>query len=184
MGASGIAPARRWNFGQPGETLNGSLGLATMGCANREVRLIDEIATEENFEGIVGKSPALLEVLRLVEMVAVSDTTVLLLGGTGTGKELIARAIHNRSPRRQRAFVKLNCAAVPSGLLESELFGHERGAFTGAITQRPGRLETADQGTLFLDEVGDIPTDPWILSSTNQGRFSRISRIHEELATR
>src|SRR5208283_3929252 len=122
-------------------------------------KLGEEICSEANLEGIVGRSPALRKVLELVEMVAASDSTVLLLGETGTGKELIARAIHNRSLRKQRAFVKLNCAAVPSGLLESELFGHERGAFTGAVTQRTGRLEVADQGTLFLDEVGDIPLE-------------------------
>src|SRR5271157_2977062 len=135
-----------------------------------------EIRSEANFEGIVGQSPALREVLQLVEMVAASDSTVLLLGETGTGKELIARAIHNRSRRKQGAFVKLNCAAVPSGLLESELFGHERGAFTGAITQRAGRLEVADQGTLFLDEVGDIPLEiqPKLLRVLQEREFERL----------
>ncbi len=108
------------------------------------------------FEGLVGASLALRQVIQLVETVATGDSTVLLLGETGTGKELVARAIHNRSPRRQRPFVKLNCAAIPDGLLESELFGHERGAFTGAIAQKIGRIELADQGSLFLDEIGDI----------------------------
>jgi formate hydrogenlyase transcriptional activator len=138
--------------------------------------LAEEISSEATFEGIVGQSPALREVLQLVEMVAVSDSTVLLLGETGTGKELIARAIHNRSLRKQRAFVKLNCAAVPSGLLESELFGHERGAFTGAVTQRAGRLEVADQGTLFLDEVGDIPLEiqPKLLRVLQEREFERL----------
>ena len=112
-----------------------------------------------NFEEIVGASPALREVLKQVEVVAPTESTVLILGETGTGKELIARAIHTISSRSRRAFVKLNCAAIPSGLLESELFGHEKGAFTGAVTQRIGRFELADGGTLFLDEVGDIPLD-------------------------
>src|SRR5208337_3171602 len=134
------------------------------------------IRSEANFEGIVGQSPALREVLRLVEMVAATNSTVLLLGETGTGKELIARAIHELSLRRQRAFVKLNCAAVPTGLLESELFGHERGAFTGAVTQRTGRLEVADQGTLFLDEVGDIPLEiqPKLLRVLQEREFERL----------
>ncbi len=127
--------------------------------AQEKLYLEDEIRGEMDFEGIVGQSSALRNVLRLVETVAPSDSTVLLLGETGTGKELIARAIHDRSRRKDRTFVKLNCAAIPTGLLESELFGHERGAFTGAITQKTGRLELADQGTLFLDEVGDIPLE-------------------------
>ena len=113
----------------------------------------EEIRGEMNFEQIIGNSAALKHVLELVETVAPSDSTVLLLGETGTGKELIARAIHGRSRRKERTFVKLNCAAIPTGLLESELFGHEKGAFTGAITQKMGRLKLADQGTLFLDEV-------------------------------
>jgi formate hydrogenlyase transcriptional activator len=121
--------------------------------------LEDEIRTEYNFEEIIGESPTLKRVLRQVETVAPTDSTVLIQGETGTGKELIARAIHNLSNRRERTFVKINCAAIPSGLLESELFGHERGAFTGAIAQRAGRFELAHQGTLFLDEVGDIPLE-------------------------
>src|SRR6202046_2535695 len=111
---------------------------------------------ETGLEGVIGRSSSLRRVLQLVETVAAGDSTVLLLGETGTGKELIARAIHYRSQRKSRAFAKLNCAAIPSGLLESELFGHERGAFTGAITQKTGRIEVADQGSLFLDEIGDI----------------------------
>ena len=121
--------------------------------------LEDEIRTERNFEEIVGQSSALRQVLKQVEIVAPTDSTVLIQGETGTGKELIARAIHNLSGRRGRTFVKLNCAAIPTGLLESELFGHEKGAFTGAIAQRIGRFELAHGGTLFLDEVGDIPLE-------------------------
>jgi len=127
--------------------------------AEERVYLRDEVRTERNFEEVVGKSTVLRRVLRNVETVAPTDSTVLIYGETGTGKELIARAIHNLSPRRSKAFVKLNCAAIPTGLLESELFGHEKGAFTGAIAQRIGRFELADGGTIFLDEVGEIPLD-------------------------
>jgi formate hydrogenlyase transcriptional activator len=144
--------------------------------AQEKLYLEDEIRGELDFEGIVGQSSALRHVLRLVETVAPSDSTVLLLGETGTGKELIARAIHDRSRRKDRTFVKLNCAAIPTGLLESELFGHERGAFTGAITQKLGRLELADQGTLFLDEVGDIPLEiqPKLLRALQEREFERL----------
>ncbi len=138
------------------------------------------LCMEEDLEvpgsGIVGRSTALREVLELVEMVATSDSTVLLLGETGTGKELVARAIHDRSRRKNRAFVKLNCAAIPTGLLESELFGHERGAFTGAIAQKAGRLEMADEGSLFLDEIGDIPLElqPKLLRVLQEQEFERL----------
>jgi len=144
--------------------------------AQEKLYLEDEIRGDLDFEGIVGQSSALRNVLRLVETVAPSDSTVLLLGETGTGKELIARAIHDRSRRKDRTFVKLNCAAIPTGLLESELFGHERGAFTGAITQKLGRLELADQGTLFLDEVGDIPLEiqPKLLRALQEREFERL----------
>jgi formate hydrogenlyase transcriptional activator len=144
--------------------------------AQEKLYLEDEIRGEMDFEGIVGQSSALRHVLNLVETVAPSDSTVLLLGETGTGKELIARAIHERSRRKDRTFVKLNCAAIPTGLLESELFGHERGAFTGAIAQKIGRLELADQGSLFLDEVGDIPVDiqPKLLRALQEREFERL----------
>jgi formate hydrogenlyase transcriptional activator len=121
--------------------------------------LEDEIRTEFNFEEIIGESAVLKRILKQVETVAPTDSTVLIQGETGTGKELIARAIHNLSKRRERTFIKMNCAAIPTGLLESELFGHERGAYTGAIAQKVGRFELAHQGTLFLDEVGDIPLE-------------------------
>ena len=142
--------------------------------------LEEEIRSEMNFEQIIGTSSPLKHVLELVETVASSDSTVLLLGDTGTGKELIARAIHDHSRREQRTFVKLNCAAIPTGLLESELFGHEKGAFTGAISQKVGRLELADQGTLFLDEVGDIPLEiqPKLLRALQEREFERLGSTH------
>jgi len=138
--------------------------------------LEEELSTEYNFEEIIGESPGLKRVLKQVETVAPTDATALILGETGTGKELIARAIHHLSTRRERTFVKLNCAAIPTGLLESELFGHERGAFTGAISQKIGRLELAHQGTLFLDEVGDIPLElqPKLLRALQEGEFERL----------
>src|SRR5262249_33615039 len=132
--------------------------------------------TEYNFEEIIGQSPALKQVLRAVETVAPTDSGVIIYGETGTGKELIARAIHDLSRRRERTFVKLNCAAIPTGLRESELFGHERGAFTGAIAQRIGRFELADGGTLFLDEIGDIPLElqPKLLRVLQEQEFERL----------
>ena len=144
--------------------------------AQEKLYLEEEIRSEADFEGIVGQSSALRQVLHLVETVAASDSTVLLLGETGTGKELIARALHDRSRRKDRTLIKLNCAAIPTGLLESELFGHERGAFTGAVTQKIGRLELAHQGTLFLDEVGDIPLElqPKLLRALQEREFERL----------
>jgi len=138
---------------------------------------------ERAFEEIIGNSPALESVLEQVERVASTDSTVLIQGETGTGKELIARAIHNISPRRGRALIKLNCAAIPLDLLESELFGHEKGAFTGAIAQKIGRFEMADKGTLFLDEVGDIPPalQPKLLRVLQEQQFERLGsgRTHQ-----
>jgi len=144
--------------------------------AVEKLYLEEEIRSEFNFEEIIGESAALKRALGQVELAAPAGTTVLLLGETGTGKELFARAIHNLSPRRDRTFVKINCAAIPSGLLESELFGHERGAFTGAINQKIGRFELADKGTLFLDEVGDIPLElqPKLLRVLQEQEFERL----------
>lgn len=127
--------------------------------AKEKLYLQEEIQTAYNFEEIIGDSRALKLVLKEVQTVAATDSTVLILGETGSGKELVARALHNHSNRRERTFVKLNCAAIPTGLLESELFGHEKGAFTGAITTKIGRFELADRGTLFLDEVGEVPLE-------------------------
>jgi formate hydrogenlyase transcriptional activator len=144
--------------------------------AVEKLYLEEEIRTEFNFEEIIGESPLLRSTLSQVELAAPAGTTVLILGETGTGKELIARAIHNLSPRRERTFVKVNCAAIPAGLLESELFGHERGAFTGALTQKIGRFEFADRGTLFLDEVGDLPLElqPKLLRVLQEQEFERL----------
>ena len=144
--------------------------------AEEKIYLEEEIRTEHNFEEIVGNSPAIKHVLQEIEIVAKTDSTVMILGETGTGKELIARAIHNFSNRRGRALVKLNCAAIPTGLLESELFGHEKGAFTGAIAQKIGRVELANKGTLFLDEVGDIPLElqPKLLRVLQEQEFERL----------
>ncbi len=135
-----------------------------------------EICSEHNFEDIVGKSAALRKVLDEVAIVAPTGSTVLLHGETGTGKELVARAIHNLSPRRKRSFVRLNCAAIPSGLVESELFGHERGAFTGALMQKQGRFELANCGSLFLDEIGDISLElqPKLLRALQEHEFERL----------
>jgi len=138
---------------------------------------------QRRFEQVVGNSPALESVFGQVEQVAPTDSTVLIQGETGTGKELIARAIHNISSRCGRQFIKLNCAAIPFDLLESELFGHEKGAFTGAIAQKVGRFELADKGTLFLDEVGDIPSalQPKLLRVLQEQEFERLgsNRTHQ-----
>jgi formate hydrogenlyase transcriptional activator len=144
--------------------------------SEEKLYLQDEIRTEYNFEEIIGDSPALKRILEQLQTVAPTDSTILVLGETGTGKELMARAIHNLSARHERTLVKVNCAAIPTGLLESELFGHEKGAFTGAIAQRVGRFELAHRGTLFLDEVGDIPLElqPKLLRVLQEQEFERL----------
>lgn len=148
----------------------------TQKLRQERIYLEEELRTAYSFEEIVGESSGLKRVLAQVENVAPTDANVLILGETGTGKELIARAIHNLSPRREQTFVKLNCSAIPSGLLESELFGHEKGAFTGALTQKVGRLELAHRGTLFLDEIGDLPLElqPKVLRALQEKEFERL----------
>jgi formate hydrogenlyase transcriptional activator len=152
-------------------------GLPTVGgLEDMPQYLGSELSAECCFEGIIGKSRAIQEVLKQVSIVAPTASTVLIYGETGTGKELIARAIHNLSSRRMRTFVRMNCAAIPSGLLESELFGHEKGAFTGALMQRKGRFELADGGSLFLDEIGDISLElqPKLLRVVQEREFERL----------
>lgn len=141
-----------------------------------KIYLQEEIKTQHNFEEIIGQSPAIKKVLKAAETVAPTDATVLLLGETGTGKELIARAIHNLSLRNGKPLVKVNCAALPGGLIESELFGHEKGAFTGALSRKIGRFELADGGTIFLDEIGDLPLDlqAKLLRVLQEGEFERV----------
>ncbi len=150
--------------------------VSVSGLGEQQFHVQPEISPEYCFEGIVGKSAALQKVLEQVAIVAPTDSTVLLHGETGTGKELIARAIHNLSSRRERPYVRMNCAAIPSGLLESELFGHEKGAFTGALIQRKGRFEVADGGSLFLDEIGDISLElqPKLLRAVQEQEFERL----------
>jgi formate hydrogenlyase transcriptional activator len=150
--------------------------IAASGLGDQQLYLEPGISSESCVEGIIGKSAALQKVLEQVAIVAPTDSTVLLHGETGTGKELIAHAIHNLSSRRERTFVRMNCAAIPSGLLESELFGHEKGAFTGALMQRKGRFELADGGSLFLDEIGDISLElqPKLLRAIQEQEFERL----------
>jgi transcriptional regulator with GAF, ATPase, and Fis domain len=155
---------------------HGRLNASAARLEEERLYLESEIRSEYNFEDIVGKSAALRKVLDQVAIVAPTGSTVLLHGETRTGKELFARAIHNRSPRRERTFVRLNCAAIPSGLVESELFGHEKGAFTGALMLKRGRFELADDGSLFLDEIGDISLDlqPKLLRALQEHEFERL----------
>jgi len=144
------------------------------------IYLQEEIKTDYNFEEIIGGSRTLKKMLKAVESVATTDTTALLLGETGTGKELVARAIHHLSPRKHRTLIKVNCAALPAGLIESELFGHEKGAFTGALSRKIGRFELADGGTIFLDEIGDLPLDlqAKLLRVLQEGEFERVGASH------
>jgi DNA-binding NtrC family response regulator len=159
-----------------GEELLKAIQQSTATTAEASLGIDWEMPCEYSFEDIVGKSAALRKVLEQVAIVARTDSTVLLHGETGTGKELVARAVHSLSPRKDRNLVRLNCAAIPSGLVESELFGHERGAFTGALIQKRGRFELADHGTLFLDEIGDIGLDlqPKLLRALQEHEFERL----------
>ena len=168
MGYAGVALA------DPGVLPEASFS-KVMGIEDQQL-FPESMATECCFEGIIGKSPAIKKVLEQVAIVAPTDATVLLHGETGTGKELVACAIHNLSSRRRRTFVRMNCAAIPSGLLESDLFGHERGAFTGALVQKKGRFELADGGSLFLDEIGDISLElqPKLLRAVQEREFERL----------
>jgi len=152
---------------------------AVIGLDDQQLSPVSEMSSLQGFEGIIGKSPAIQKVLEQVAIVAPTDSTVLLHGETGTGKELIARAIHNLSCRRRCNFVRMNCAAIPSGLLESELFGHEKGAFTGALMQKKGRFELADRGSLFLDEIGDISLElqPKLLRAVQEQEFERLGSV-------
>jgi formate hydrogenlyase transcriptional activator len=164
-----VFPLRKHSGYQEGSLLTDDL-------AQQYISLDEDTIEDSTFQGIVGSNARLKAVLEDVQIVAPADSTALILGETGTGKELIARAIHDLSPRKNYAFVKVNCAAIPSGLLESELFGHERGAFTGAIAQKIGRFELANKGTLFLDEIGDIPLElqPKLLRVLQEQEFERL----------
>ena len=171
-------------MGYAGVAFTDSEGIAgnfttAVGLDDQQLSPVSEMSSLQGFEGIIGKSPAIQKVLEQVAIVAPTDSTVLLHGETGTGKELIAQAIHNLSCRRRCNFVRMNCAAIPSGLLESELFGHEKGAFTGALMQKKGRFELADRGSLFLDEIGDISLElqPKLLRAVQEQEFERLGSV-------
>ena len=159
-----------------GQELVRAIVIETLAQQAVQQALLDEVKSQYNFEEIIGKSAALNDVMGKTNLVATTDASVLILGETGTGKELVCRAIHHLSPRRDKPLVKLNCAAIPSGLVESELFGHEKGAFTGAISRKQGRFELAHGGTIFLDEIGDIPleTQPKLLRLLQEQEFERV----------
>jgi formate hydrogenlyase transcriptional activator len=180
--ASVLAPVPLRRPGEHSESMFDVVQVATAGPDVSRASLKREDGNEEVFEGIVGRSGSLQRALREVQVVAPTDSAVLILGETGTGKELVARAIHKLSVRRDRPLIKLNCAAIPSGLLESELFGHERGAFTGALMRKAGRFEAADKGTLFLDEVGDIPLElqPKLLRVLQEHEFEKLGSTHTQ----